>query len=308
FYTIIRTQLWFKGDKIMELLQLKYFQKVAKIQHMTKAAQELHIAQSSLSRTISRLEEDLGVSLFERKGRQIHLNMFGQRFLNRVERIFTELEEGTEEIAELQGIENKRVVVGATITRLLPDLFKEFLTVHPDVKFQLFQFSTTEIQEQIQQGTIDFCISSSPIHQSGIVSIPIMTEEFFLAVPQNHYLANRRTVKLSDIAEESFISLTMDYSFQESIYSLCIRSGFKPKIMFESNDLEVIGKLVTDGFGVAFMPAYWWKENKVNSPVKIRIDSPYYQRIIGLSWKERCYLSNVASDFREFTIQYFSHN
>ncbi|AVF28115.1 HTH-type transcriptional regulator GltC [Paenibacillus larvae subsp. larvae] len=131
----------------MELLQLKYFQKVAKIQHMTKAAQELHIAQSSLSRTISRLEEDLGVSLFERKGRQIHLNMFGQRFLNRVERIFTELEEGTEEIAELQGIENKRVVVGATITRLLPDLFKEFLTVHPDVKFQLFQFSTTEIKK-----------------------------------------------------------------------------------------------------------------------------------------------------------------
>ncbi|PQQ47286.1 LysR family transcriptional regulator [Bacillus thuringiensis] len=290
----------------MELLQLKYFQKVAKLQHMTKAAKELHIAQSSLSRTISRLEEDLGVPLFVREGRQIHLNLFGQRFLKRVERVFTELEEGRNELAELQGIENRMVVVGATTTRLLPDLFKEFLTIYPDVKFQLYQLSTTEIQEQIQEGNIDFCISSPPIHQSGIITMPIMKEEFFLAVPQNHYLANRNMVQLSDIAEEPFISLTMDYSFQESVYNLCEKSGFKPKIMFESNELEVIGKLVTDGFGVAFMPAYWWEENRINSPVKIRINSPYCQRIVSLSWKEGCNLSNVECNFREFVVQYFS--
>ncbi|QUG82492.1 LysR family transcriptional regulator [Bacillus nitratireducens] len=290
----------------MDLLQLKYFQKVAELQHMTKAAQELHIAQSSLSRTISRLEEDLGVPLFERKGRQINLNMFGQLFLKRVDRVFSELEKGKEEIAELQGIENRRILVGTTVTRLLPELFKEFLKIHPEVKFQLFQFSTTEVQERIQQGAIDFCFSSPPIHQSGIVSVPIVTEEFFLAVSPNHYLANRSTVLLSDISEESFISLTMDYSFQKSLYNLCEQSGFKPKIMFESNDLEVIGKLVADGFGVAFMPAHWWEENKINLPVKVRIDSPYCQRVIGLSWKEECYLSNIAGDFREFVIQYFS--
>ncbi|MFJ8356064.1 LysR family transcriptional regulator substrate-binding protein [Bacillus paramycoides] len=72
------------------------------------------------------------------------------------------------------------------------------------------------------------------------------------------------------------------------------------------DDLEVISKLLTEGFGIAFMPAYWWEENRINSPVKIRIDSPYSQRKIGLSWKEECYLSNVACAFREFVIKYFS--
>jgi DNA-binding transcriptional LysR family regulator len=73
--------------------------------------------------------------------------------------------------------------------------------------------------------------------------VPIVTEEFYLAVPPNHDLANRNTVQLSQIAEESFISLTMDYSFQQNLNLLCEQSGFIPKIMFESNDLEVIGKL-----------------------------------------------------------------
>ncbi|WP_408891988.1 LysR family transcriptional regulator [Paenibacillus taichungensis] len=291
---------------MMELLQLKYFQKVAKLQHMTKAAQELHIAQSSLSRTISRLEEDLGVPLFEREGRQIRLNTFGQCFIKRVEKVFNELEEGKKEIADLQEEENRTIVVGATITRMLPDLFKEFLTVYPKVKFQLFQFSNTEIQERIQEGDIDLCFSSPPINQSGIVSVPIVTEEFYLAVPPNHDLANRNTVQLSEIVEESFISLTMDYSFQQNLNLLCEQSGFIPKIMFESNDLEVIGKLVIDGFGVAFMPGYWWKEDRVNLPIKVPINSPYSQRVIGLSWKEERYISNIANDFREFAVQYFS--
>ena len=65
-------------------------------------------------------------------------------------------------------------------------------------------------------------------------------------------------------------------------------------------------KLVVDGFGVAFMPAYWWNRGRENLPVKLRIESPFCQRVIGLSWKEGHYLSKVAYDFREFVIQYFS--
>lgn len=129
----------------MELLQLKYFMKVAKVQHMTKAANELYISQSSLSRTINRLEEDLGVELFKRDGRQIKLNEYGNIFLKRVEKAFYELEEGKIEIKELFGMKSRTITVGATITMLLPDVFKEFLRINPNIKFQLFQLSTKEI-------------------------------------------------------------------------------------------------------------------------------------------------------------------
>jgi DNA-binding transcriptional LysR family regulator len=85
----------------MDLLQLKYFQTVARSEHMTRAAEELHISQPSLSKVISNLEEDLGVPLFERIGRQIKLSHFGKAFLSRVERIFLELEDGKRELSDM---------------------------------------------------------------------------------------------------------------------------------------------------------------------------------------------------------------
>ena len=289
----------------MELLQLKYFEKVAKLQHMTKAADELHISQSSLSRTISRLEEDIGAKLFEREGRQIKLNNYGEMFLKRVENTFRELEEGKREIEELKGIEKKTVVVGATITRLLPNVFREFLDIYPDVKFQLYQLTSKEVESQLEEGKVDFSITTPMIQKKGIISVPLKKEKFFLAVGPRHRLASKKIINLNELLEEPFISLSTDYSFQQSINSLCEKNGFTPNVMFESNDTEVIFKLVLEGFGVAFMPAHWWDEDRKTLPAKLEIENSFSQRIIGLSWKDDHYLSKTAKDFREFAINYF---
>src|SRR3954454_11868431 len=98
----------------MELLQLKYFQTVARIEHMTKAAEELHIAQPALSKTIARLESDLGVPLFDRHKRQITLNAFGRIFLEQVEIELTALEEGKRRVTEEAGLERGRVFLATT--------------------------------------------------------------------------------------------------------------------------------------------------------------------------------------------------
>lgn len=95
--------------KIMELLHLKYFQIVAKHEHMTQAAEELCISQPSLSKVVNRLEEELGVPLFDRQGRNIRLNAFGKAFLKRVERVFRELEDGKKEITDMNGLEQGRI-------------------------------------------------------------------------------------------------------------------------------------------------------------------------------------------------------
>lgn len=132
----------------MELLQLKYFQVVARLENVTRAAEELRIAQPSLSKTIARLEKSVGVPLFERKGKRIRLNQFGKTFLKRVNRSFLELEEGQREITELSGLERGSITVGATTSRLLPSLLSEYLTNHPQVKFRLFQvIHQAEIQK-----------------------------------------------------------------------------------------------------------------------------------------------------------------
>lgn len=102
----------------MEILQPQYFQTVARLEHMTKAAEQLQIAQPSLSKTISRLEEDLGVALFDREHRKIRLNAAGRIFLNRVERAFAELNEGRREIVELADQDQKNITLAVTIPRV----------------------------------------------------------------------------------------------------------------------------------------------------------------------------------------------
>lgn len=292
----------------MDLLQLKYFQVVARLENVTRAAEELHIAQSSLSKTIARLEESVGVPLFNRRGRRIELNQFGEIFLNRVKRSFSELEQGQRELADLAGLESGSVAVGATTSELLPDLFSKYLTHHPHVKIRLLQVTRPlEIPERLMSGEFDLCVSSLPIDHSEIQCKPLMTEKFFLAVPPNHRLAGCKSIQLSEIANDSFISLTPESEFRAITNDFCQQAGFAPNIVFESSTPEVIRSLVKTGLGIAFIPAYWWSGSNIDGlAVQLNIENPNCQRTIWLSWVKDRYLSSATRNLSEFMINYFS--
>lgn len=155
----------------MELSQLKYFEIVAKHEHITRAAEELHIAQPSLSKAISRLEAELGVELFDRQGRNIKLNSFGRVFLKRVSKIFLELENGRQELADMSGLEQGRISLAWTSTLLLPRVLEGFLSIYPNVSFKQIVATTLEMKSQMEEGILDICISSPSVEGPGIVNI-----------------------------------------------------------------------------------------------------------------------------------------
>lgn len=291
----------------MDLLQLKYFQVVARWENVTRAAEELHIAQPSLSKTIVRLEESLGVPLFERVGKRIRINRFGETFLRRVNRIFNELEDGQRELTDLAGFEHRNITVSTSSSRLMPNLFREYLTSNPDVKFRLrYITKQQEIQEQLLNGEIDLSICFFPIAHSEIHCEPLLTEEIFLAVPPTHRLAHRKSIHLNEIANESFISVTTDFELWEITNKFCQQAGFTPNITFEIESIDVIVNLVNAGLGVAFLPAYWQQVNKINRPVQLHIESPSCERTIWLSWMKERYMSEATHGFKKFAIEYFS--
>ncbi|MED2795985.1 LysR family transcriptional regulator, partial [Bacillus wiedmannii] len=133
----------------MELLQLHYFLKVAKLEHMTQAAQELRIAQPALSKTIARLEEDLGVPLFDRQGRKIRLNSFGKAYLKKVEKALMLLEEGRKEVEDLAAMERGRISLATTTHKCFSDVIGTFISLHPDIKLQITQASEREKVQQL---------------------------------------------------------------------------------------------------------------------------------------------------------------
>lgn len=291
----------------MDLLQLRYFQTVARLEHMTKAARQLSIAQPSLSQTIARLEEELGVPLFDRKGREIRLNQFGMVFLRRVERIFGELEDARHEIADLAGMEHGRIALAVVIPQILPDLLRSFLAEHPHVSFHLFhQHSSETVKQQLEQGEIDLCITSPPIEQTGIGWISLMREEIYLMVPPDHRLGSRASIHLREVEHEPFISLKPGNTMRDLTDNCCRQAGFTPRVAFEGDEPSTLRGLVTAGLGVAFISELVLRN--VADPsviVPLRIEEPRCDRIIGLAWRKEHYLSQAAQYFRDFVIQYF---
>jgi DNA-binding transcriptional LysR family regulator len=290
----------------MELLQLRYFQTVARLEHMTKAAEQLQIAQPSLSKTISRLEEDLGVALFDREHRKIRLNKAGKIFLNRVERAFAELNEGKREIIELADQDQKNITLAVSIPRVLPDLLGAFLSKYPDVRFQQFLESVSSMKRLLIEGGIDYCISSVPIEGPDLVWEPLITEEIFLIVPPNHRLAGKESIHLQEVKSEAFISMNTGFGFRNLTNQFCKEAGFVQNILFEGDEPAVIADLVRRGLGIAFISELSWVHQVGPFPHKIRISEPACHRTIGLGWSEKRYFTPVAEQFRLFVIDYFS--
>lgn len=287
----------------MELLQLQYFRTVAKLEHMTKAAQQLHIAQPALSKTIARLEEHVGVPLFDRQGRHIRLNTFGKTFLNKVEAALTLLEEGQKEVAELAGMEHRSVHLATSTLDRLSEPLGEFLDLYPDINFRITQAQMDEMEQLVENGDVDLCFTALPIDRPGICAVPVLNEEVYLAVPPGHRLADRKSAALSEVAEEPFIGYKETALFQQLNDPFFREAGFTPNFVCRVDEPSAIASLVRAGLGVALVGNC----GGPNTPFHmLHIEEPVCQRSFQLAWHEKKYLSLAARRFRDFVAEYFA--
>ncbi|WP_336789188.1 LysR family transcriptional regulator [Paenibacillus sp. MMO-177] len=291
----------------MEFLQLKYFQAVARHEHITKAAKELNVSQPSLSNSINRLEKRLGLPLFERQGRHVKLNAFGKTYLKRVERAFLELEEGEREITDMAGLEHGTVSISVTLPYVLPMMLKEFLTQHPHVRIIQHQLgSVSDMLSELENADIDFCISTTQMNGPDIEWLTLAEEELCLTVPKGHRFASRESISLIEAADEPFISLSSRSNFREITDGFCRKAGFEPRIAFELEEVSSIQTLVEMGLGITFtLPLSLG--NRASSPgtVQLKISDPVCRRTFGIAWNRMHYLSQAAVHFRDFVIGFF---
>jgi DNA-binding transcriptional LysR family regulator len=290
----------------MDLLQLEYFRKVAKLNHLTQAAQELHITQPSLSQTIAKLEKDLGVPLFDRQARKISLNQYGKVFLEKVDAALALLEEGKREITDMAGLDQGTVSIDTTFLPQFSEFINNFRSTYPDVRFRISQVSTKENQEQLLgSGEIDFYIACKQKERNGITHLPIHTEEIVLAVPFSHPLAGQESIRLNDVVNESFIHFKKGHSFREDTDELCKKAGFTPNIVCETDDYKTIVELVKSGIGIAFsLESIVDKENPFHY---LRIEEPICQRTYQLVWSKKRYLSSAARMFRDLLTEHYAN-
>lgn len=287
----------------MDFLKLKYFQKVAETEHITKSARELNIEQPALSITISNLEKELGIELFDRVGRNIKLNEYGKSFLRRVNNIFYELEVGKEDLIDLQKRYNGSVYfVSSSIDKYFSHLIKQFSIEYPQINLFIKQESLDSKKiDLLLDNKVDFAFINSITDNDKIVSELLIEERIVLAISNNHRLANRSTITLNEIAEESFIKLNYEDNIQK-IYKE-IEELFHPNVIYECNDELSLLNLVDSGLGVAFIPHSKIEKNSL--PVTlIEVSEIKTQSPLQLSFKKDINMSSPKRAFYNYIINH----
>ena len=294
----------------MELRQLQYFVKVARKQHVTRAAEELHVAQSAVSRQIHQLEEELGLKLFEQKGRNLQLTPVGKLFLHRVEELLTDLERAVREIQEFLDPELGEIRIGFPHTlgiSILPSVVADFRRDHPNVKFKLKQGTFSSLIRDVVSGEIDMAfISPFPDKHDQVVGQVLLTEELYAVLPANHVLAEYQSIRLEQLKDEPFVMFSENYSLRSIVWEACRKAGFTPIVGFEGEETDTIRGLVAAGMGVSLLPDMALMETGPLMPVKVKVSEPQVTRTIGLIRRVGHRLPLVAEMFQEFLLDYFS--
>ncbi len=291
----------------MDLLQLRYFQVVARTEHVTKAAEELSVSQPSLSKTIRRLEKEIGVTLFDRQGRSIRLNQFGKAFLEHINTIFYELEEGQRQVQDMAGLEHGEISLVAASLHWLPDLLHGFQLLHPSVHFHLSQRLPSEMPRQLEMGTCDFCFLSTPLLKPNIKWKTLLTEEILLVVPTDHRFAKHSSIPLHAVVNEAVVIEKVGGDLRDLIEKFFQQAGFTLHIAYEVDEPMALLEFVEAHLGVAFVPALAQKRIDEQGLCSLRLTNPTCHRTFGVAWHQEHYLSQAALTFRQFLVEYFAH-
>lgn len=246
---------------MIETRLLVQFIAVAEELHFNRAAQRLHMAQPPLSQAIRKLEQALGVSLFERTNRSVSLTPAGVNFLESAREVLRVLDEGVETTRRVsQGIEGHLTLTFISIVGYAPLLraLKAFRTHFPAVSFTMLEATTQEQTEALEQGRADLGFLRAPGRSApGLRFNTLLREPYMLALPATHPLAYSETLSLSALQHDNFVSAPrhLGQGFHDQLIQLCGAAGFTPHITQQARQLQTLIALVASGFGVALIPA-----------------------------------------------------
>lgn len=291
----------------MNLYHLRYFITLAHWEHYTKAAAELSITQPSLSHAIASLEQELGVNLFEKEGRNIVLTKYGRLFLADVEKSMEILEAGIKTLKSA-GIGEGTIDLGflRTLgTEIVPEYISGYRKEYSDrnVTFNLSTKATTEdLLLGLKNKKYDMVLCAKLPKEPQIEFIPVAQENLVLVVPLDHPLASRDTITMSETLEYPQIIFSKRSALRPVIDDLFEIVGGYPEVVYEIKEDQVIAGFVAKGFGIAIVPDIPILDTMALK--KIEITNPKWQRIFYLAFLKDKYISPAAQTFKNYIIEH----
>ncbi|WP_324194033.1 LysR family transcriptional regulator [Nocardia blacklockiae] len=287
---------------------LHWFLTLAELERVGAAADQLHLAQPTLSRMLARLEHRLGVRLFDRHGKRLTLNEFGRVYYEHARRAQAELDAAGRALADLAN-PTKGVVRLSFLhsfgARVVPDLVAGFRRGSGRITFSLRQDAAEVVTAHVLDGDADLGLVSPKPAVAGLGWRTLLRQRLALAVPPEHRLAARRQVRLAEVADAEFIAMPAGFGMRRILDDLCAAADFRPRVGLESTDLVTVAGLVAAGLGVAVLPL---EEAPVRGPapgpVLIPLADPGAVRDAGLIWSAAAAPSDAVRQFRDFAFEW----
>ncbi|HEX7645451.1 MAG TPA: LysR family transcriptional regulator [Burkholderiaceae bacterium] len=282
----------------MELRGLRAFVEVARSGGFTAAAERLSLTQSTVSKLVARLEEELGQPLFQRHRRQAELTDGGRVVLQYAEKMLGSAADIEQALADLGDLQQGELRIG--IPPLAPRLFVpqigEFKRRHPNIELQLFEDGSHAIIQALTSGQLELGGLLAPLDATRFEHRMLIDDRLALLAPGKSYWKRRKEVKLDELAEEPFILFPPAYALNERITEACHQAGFTPQVVGRSGQIGFILEMVRHGLGIALLPSSALEQmnQKDQREFSVCTLTPAIPWRIDLAWARGSFLSAAA--------------
>lgn len=290
----------------MELRTLRVFVEVVRQGGFSQAAKVLCSTQSTVSKAVKLLEDEIGTRLLDRIGHRSLLTSAGEIVYRRALRLLAERDDLTAELAELRGLRRGALRLGLPpigSSVLFAPLFAIYRRRHPDIDIRLVEYGSDRLNEVLRAGEIDFAGLLLPVAEEfGWQSVRREPLKALLAA--DHPLAGRDRVRLDELRDTPFVLFEAGFALNRILLDACRRHGFEPRVVVRSSQIDFIAELAGAGLGVAFLPSTIAEQRAHGTIRLVEVDEPDLDWHMAMAWRQGAYLSPAAATWLDLVREF----
>ncbi|WP_068619155.1 LysR family transcriptional regulator [Paenibacillus tuaregi] len=289
----------------MDLRQMRYFLAIAREGQITKAAKSLNMEQPPLSRQLKLIEQELGVTLFDRSGKNLRLTPSGELLQQRAESLLNQYSEVLKEVRELDEGIHGSLSIGSVVSciSLLPKPIELFREQYPQVTFKIIEGDHFLLGEQLIRGAIELIVARLPFEaklSEPVEIMPLPSDPYVAVVPSAAFTRDESEgMKMRELAGLPFLTLKTDHTIRmhKQVLEECRRHGFEPQIISECSSVAIIIALVAAGIGATVLPESVMRAFPIEQISTIRLTDANFHSDVGIVWMKERYLTKSARRF-----------
>ena len=289
----------------MELRQLRLFIEVAKHKSITKAAENMHISQPALSKSLMALEDELGMKLIIRTNKTSDLTDAGKVVLEYALRMTVLVDEMKTTLIDMTNLSRGQINIGLPPfigSLFFPRVMAKFHHAFPNIELNITEYGGARVVKSVEEGEFELGVAVLPIDVQQFSVYPIVEEEMRLVVYKDHHLSDRVEVELKELREEEFIFYHEEFALNQIMRNHFIAVGFEPKILFKSSQWDLMTEMVAANLGITILPQSICNR-AFNSDLKvIKLQDNIMWKLAVITKKDR-YISNAGRTFIDFILK-----